>query len=150
MVELCKVKHDGSHFVATPYRPSNKKSAMRDTSKSEYDVFFDASFELSASQGLKSEQQRQFIIEQFVDKFGYNETIPEYVYKRYIKKMHALHERLKRFYDIVYLNKWTHFVTFTYDDKKHSEDTFETKLKKIFQSYLPKLFSFVSYKTSLY
>ena len=134
MVELCKVKHDGSHYVATPYKPSNKKNTMRDTSKSEYDLFFDTSFEFSCSMGLKSEEQRQYIINEFCDKFGYAETIPQYVYKQYIKKMHALHERLKRFCDIVYLNRWTHFVTFTYDDKLHTPESFVQKLKKTLQN----------------
>ena len=135
MVTVCKVHHDGSHFVATPYIPSRKKTVMRDTSKTEKDLFFDTSFELSSEQGLRSEEQRQFIINQFVEKYGYDEQLSTFVKERYTKKMKAIHERLKRFYRIVYLNKWSHFVTFTYDDKKHTAESFETQLKKTFSNF---------------
>lgn len=133
-VQLCKVRHDGSHFVATPYIRSNKKTVFRDTSKTELSIYFDELFSESAKKGLKSQEQRDYIIDRIQEKFGEQEYLAEAVYKLYIKKMHALHERIKRFYDIAYLNKWTHFVTFTYDDKKHDENSFEEKLKKALQN----------------
>ena len=134
MVELCKVKHDGSHFVATPYIRSRKKNDLRDTTKTELSVYFDEMFTESAQKGLKSVEQREYIIEKIQDKFGTDTDYVDTVYNLYIKKMRALHERIKRFYDIAFLNKWTHFVTITYDDKKHDEETFETTLKKTFQN----------------
>ena len=37
-------------------------------------------------------------------------------------------ERRKRFVRKVYLQEWSYFCTFTYDNKKHDEDSFKTKL----------------------
>lgn len=46
------------------------------------------------------------------------------------KKIRNLIERRKRLARKINLGQWNYFCTFTYDDKKHSEESFMKKLKK--------------------
>ena len=52
------------------------------------------------------------------------------VAERIKRKLNNLHHRIKRFRRKAYLNKWNYFVTFTYDNEKHDEDTFKRKLRR--------------------
>lgn len=45
------------------------------------------------------------------------------------KRRKSIRERIKRFKQKAYSNKWNYFVTFTYDDSKISESDFKEKLK---------------------
>ena len=56
--------------------------------------------------------------------------LDEFISGELEKKKSNLFARKKRFRRKGYLNKWTHFVTFTFDDKKHTADTFRKKLRR--------------------
>ena len=56
------------------------------------------------------------------------ERLNEFVKVNLERKKRNLIERRKRFARKVYLQEWSYFCTFTYDDKKHTEDTFKKKL----------------------
>lgn len=45
-------------------------------------------------------------------------------------KVTSIWETKKRFRRKAYLNKWNYFVTITYDDKKHDEESFRKKLRR--------------------
>ena len=49
------------------------------------------------------------------------------------KKIRNLIERRKRLARKINLGQWNYFCTFTYDDKKHSEESFMKKLKNCFK-----------------
>lgn len=51
------------------------------------------------------------------------------------KKIRNLIERRKRLVRKINLGQWNYFCTFTYDDKKHNEDSFRKGLKTCFRNF---------------
>ena len=79
---------------------------------------------------VKRSERKQYILERMKPYFKYEESAKAYVDKGFERKRHNLISRRIRLMRKIYLHgHWTHFVTFTYDDKKHSEDSFKKKLK---------------------
>ena len=66
------------------------------------------------------------LIHLFEDETAVNAFIDENI-KR---KLNNLHHRKKRFRNKANMNRWTHFVTITYSDEKHTETEFRAKLRK--------------------
>lgn len=59
-----------------------------------------------------------------------NAKLDEYITKKIKQKLHNLYKRKKLFKRKANLNKWNYFVTFTFDDKKHTAESFRRKLRK--------------------
>ena len=147
--------HDGSHYVATKYykkafgiKPSegvmslknyeseylkenrNKFSKVR-VSKSKKDKFnemFDNAYIRSLE--LPKKERAFFIHNYLLDNFKWfikEEDIEKMLKKKYVN----LANRIDRFRKKAMLNKWNYFVTITYDDEKHTEETFKKGLKKL-------------------
>ena len=57
-------------------------------------------------------------------------TLRKYILEKIDKKQRNLWKRIKRFKRKVNMNRWTHFVTFTCDPKKHTQESFMKKLRK--------------------
>ena len=106
-----KVYHDGRHLIATRCFRSQV-------------VISEAAAERRAEKRVRSALDIQFD-----DLFlrAYNKGLRDRNIKR---KLNNLHHRIKRFRRKAYLNKWNYFVTFTYDNEKHDEDTFKRKLRR--------------------
>jgi hypothetical protein len=95
-----------------------------------FDAYFDVVYLESLKKGFKARERNEYIKTALVEKFGENVLYDTYVVEQVKRKEKNLYERKKRFRRKAYLNLWTHFVTFTCDDKKCSVDDFESKLKK--------------------
>ena len=54
----------------------------------------------------------------------------EYIADKIKRKLNNLLHRKKRFRRKANLNRWNYFVTFTYDDTKHTAESFKKKLRK--------------------
>ena len=69
-------------------------------------------------------------------KAGMVKVFPEYeelddsIDEKIKRKRNNWQHRKKRFCRKAYLNRWNRFLTITYDDKKHTEETFRKKLRK--------------------
>lgn len=59
----------------------------------------------------------------------------DYLARKIKQKAKNLHDRKKRFIKKATINEWTHYFTFTYDDKKHTEYTFRKDLKKTLSNF---------------
>lgn len=146
-----KVYNDGSHYVATlQVRKNvencyyydeygirrfdvdlcnNAKQYVKRKRKTDVDKYFDYTCEQAVKDGLKGGALRSHLRASLSDRYDV-EDIDEYVDKGISRRWHNLYARKKRFKRKADLNRWNYFVTFTYDDAKHSEEQFRRKLRK--------------------
>lgn len=124
-----KIYKDGNHFVGT-YVLQKKKITTVCEPISEVQRYFDEQYVIAVKQGTKPNKMfltmKSVIIEQYPDL----ENIDNFIAENIKRKKHNFYSRLKRFRRKANLNLWNKFVTITYDDKKHDEVSFRTRLKK--------------------
>lgn len=129
-----KIYNDGSHYVATKYYRSSRKQRYAGSARKDVDILFDNLFLQATKQGLKNKKLEKPLTD-FI-KSGMQQLFPDYpdlddyITEHLRRKYKNLALRKKRFCRKAYLNKWNYFVTFTYDDKKHTADSFRRKLRK--------------------
>ena len=125
-----KVYNDGSHYIAIPHttRPKRKKSKKIETNKEiELKEIADKVFNENKD---KRRKEKIEILKNEVNEIIKNEKATKEFVKTYMdKKIRNLIERRKRLARKINLGQWNYFCTFTYDDKKHSEESFMKKLK---------------------
>ena len=125
-----KVYNDGSHYIAIPHttRPKLKKSKKIETKKEiELKELADKVFSENKD---KRRKEKIEILKNEVNEIIKDEKATKEFVKTYMdKKIRNLIERRKRLVRKINLGQWNYFCTFTYDDKKHSEESFMKKLK---------------------
>ncbi len=82
---------------------------------------------------MKKAERRKYILGQMHSYFPDKEAAEEYVHSQLDRKKRNLICRRVRLVRKVNLQEFNYFCTFTYDDKKHTEDTFKTKLRDCFK-----------------
>ncbi len=127
--QWCKVYNDGGHYIAQPIIKSNRKQKIRDTSRKAIDIAFNDVYYSAKRNGVKDKELVGYIVEKLGEMFE-SDNLTDYVVKKIEKTKRAMRSRRKRFCRKAYLNKWNYFVTFTYDDKKQSEESFRKKLRR--------------------
>lgn len=80
------------------------------------------------SLSLKKKDRFNYINDKMNDEYGLNFEDRINVFLR--KKEKSIYDRTDRFRKKALNNEWNYFVTITYDDKKHDENSFKAKLKK--------------------
>lgn len=102
--------------------------------RSALDILFDDLFMQAYNKGLRDRKIEKHMTDYIHDGlrslFTEEEIAEVNITERIKRKLNNLHHRKKRFRRKAYLNKWNFFVTFTYDDKKHDEETFRRKLRR--------------------
>lgn len=106
----------------------------KNCSRSALDILFDSLYFTAYKQGLKDSKLdkpmtdfiRAGILKLYPDKDG----LDEYISDKIKRKLNNLLHRKKRFRRKANLNNWNYFVTFTYDDTKHTAESFKRKLRK--------------------
>lgn len=93
------------------------------------DIAFDSLYAHALRLGLK-EEELIATIKSGLEKLSFEKDLDKYIADMIEKKTRNFYARKKRFRRKANLNRWTHFVTFTYDDKLHSADSFRKKLRK--------------------
>ena len=140
-----KVYFNGNHYIAIPHtsqqwkkrknfnKPNNQ--VLNDTKETEKNiptatVALDQLFESLYKENLnkKYRERKKEITNKMKLYFQNEERLKDFVEKNLQRKLRNLIERRKRFVRKVYLQEWSYFCTFTYDNKKHNEDSFKTKL----------------------
>mgnify|MGYP001025363956 CR=1 FL=1 len=103
-------------------------------SRSALDILFDSLYFTAFKQGLKDNKldkpMSDFIRAGILKLYPDMDGLDEYIADKIKRKLNNLHHRKKRFRRKANLNNWNYFVTFTYDDTKHTEETFKKKLRK--------------------
>lgn len=136
-----KVYHDGRHLIAARCFRSqvvvSETVAERRAEKrvrSALDIQFDDLFLRAYNKGLRDRKiekpMSEYIRSGLSSLFTEEEIAEADVAERIKRKLNNLHHRIKRFRRKAYLNKWNYFVTFTYDNEKHDEETFKRKLRR--------------------
>lgn len=104
------------------------------TPRSAFDILFDSLFTQAYDKGLHDRKVQKpmsdYIKSGLLQLFSESEISKENITERIKRKINNLHHRKKRFRRKAYLNEWNYFVTFTYDDKKHNEETFKKKIRR--------------------
>ena len=152
-----KVYFDGSHYIAIPKISQPNKKRKKIVVKRENQVLIDTK-EIEVSEATKSisssevmatakidlkelfetlyrknidkkhRERNESILEGLKPYIENEQRLNEFVKINLDRKKRNLIDRRKRFARKVYLQEWSYFCTFTYDNKKHTEDTFKTKL----------------------
>ena len=127
--KLYRIYSDGSHYIA---REALHAKAPRRTERIKTEI--DEIFELLYSDGMKCEMAdkklREFIKTNLEDCFPDFPDLDKYISENVDRMNRNTWQREKRFRRKAYLNRWNYFVTFTYNGKKHTEETFRKKLRK--------------------
>lgn len=87
---------------------------------------FDKLYEESLD--LPKYKRKSYITKGMKPYFDCKMDVVSYVEKKYMDKLRSIIARKTRFIRKAYMNDFNYFVTFTYDDKKHTEETFRNKL----------------------
>ncbi len=137
-----KVYFDGSHYIAIPPEnfPSGKrkrrKSKPKPTTKPKTDGTppptpkdkFETAY--SESQALPKRERKKYIKEKLQGEFQTAEQLKEFVSQNIERKKINAYKRNTRLWRKIYTQaEWHYFVTFTYDNALHTEETFKKKLR---------------------
>ena len=127
--KLYRIYSDGSHYIA---RAATHAKAPKRTKHDKTEI--DDIFAFLYADGLKCDmtdkELRKFILTSLEDCFPAFPDLEKYVNENIDRMNRNAWQREKRFRRKAYLNRWNYFVTFTYNGKKHTEETFRKKLRK--------------------
>jgi len=125
-----KVYNDGSHYIAIPHttRPK-RKNKKKIESKKETELIEVADKVFSENKGKRRKEKIEILKTEVNEIIKDEKATKEFVKTYMDKKIRNLIERRKRLVRKINLGQWNYFCTFTYDDKKHSEESFMKKLK---------------------
>ena len=126
-----KIYHDGSHYIARESVNGRNRTVTR-RGRSALITLFDILYdETIKSDVATDEEKKRYITDKLIN--DYCVDIPDvdiFVEENFGRKTRNIWQREKRFRRKAYLNRWNYFVTFTYDGKKHTEETFIKRLRK--------------------
>ena len=132
-IKQAKVYSDGNHYIAIPpenfprykkrRKPKPKKEEKHDTPKEKFETAY------TESQSLPRRERKKYIKEQMKDCFPTEEETTAFVNSNVERKKNNAIKRRIRLWRKVNLQQWNYFVTFTYSDELHTEETFKKKLQ---------------------
>ena len=132
--EKVKVYFDGSHYIAIP--PSDMPTAKRKGAHyGDDNTDMRAAFE-KAYKRSKARRRKEKVAEIMLElkpQFESEEQAAEYVKAEMERVQRNLIVRRMRLTRKINLGTWNYFCTFTYDDQKHTEESFKTKLRNCFK-----------------
>ena len=122
-----KVYSDGSHYIAIPQEnfPKRKGKIIKKSNSPMKDKFEET---FAESKKLPKKERKDFLTAKLREEFRTEEQTKEFIERNIERKNNNAIKRRIRLMRKIYLQDWNCFCTFTYDDKKHSEDTFKRKL----------------------
>lgn len=125
-----KVYNDGSHYIAIPHTTRLKrKNKKKIESKKEIELKELADKVFSENKDKRRKEKIEILKTEVNEIIKDEKATKEFVKTYMDKKIRNLIERRKRLVRKINLGQWNYFCTFTYDDKKHSEESFMKKLK---------------------
>lgn len=122
------------------------KSVKRDNSFDDFKKVFNSALDYSFTKKMKKAETYSFIRETLVKQFGdilfYKNkankadiiSVDDFIKMAFVNRSKNIYYRKKRFEEKAYINSFNYFCTFTYDDKKQSENEFKVKIKKCFSN----------------
>ncbi len=129
-----KVYREGYHYVAIPYKENptaKKRGGVTDLEKDEKKKTFD-----TANKGIKTKGKKKRakeLVAELRPHFETEEQTAEFVRAEMERTERNRMVRWLRLQRKIDLGEWDYFCTFTYDDKKHTEESFRRKLSDTFK-----------------
>ena len=127
---LYKIYHDGSHPVATRVVRRKGKLPPKRMPQTAMDIAFESMYFEAKRRGLKEEEMADYIQAGLEKLYPADPALRKYILEKIDKQQRNMWKRLKRMKRKITMNRWTYFVTFTCDPKKHTEESFRKKLRK--------------------
>ena len=126
-----KVYHDGSHYIARESVKGRNRTVTR-RGHSALITLFDILYDETIKNDIATdEEKKRYITDRLINDYCVDTPdIDIFVEENFGRKTRNIWQREKRFRRKAYLNRWNFFVTFTYDGKKHTEETFIKRLRK--------------------
>ena len=129
-----KVYFDGSHYIGIPKdnyphgKGCKKQSKVIPTpEQTERKAKFETAYKESRS--LPKRERKKYITEKLKTEFETAEQAKEYTAQNLDRKRNNAAKRNTRLWRKIYTQRqWDYFVTFTFDDKKHTEQSFRKSL----------------------
>ena len=128
-----KVYFDGSHYIAIPYKanPTAKKGGeMNELALDEKKEAFEKAYKEIRGKWKKKADK---LVAELAPHFESEEKATEYVMANLERKKRNFTVRCTRLARKINIGEWNYFCTFTYDDKKHTEESFKKKLQNCFK-----------------
>ena len=135
-----KVYFDGSHYIAIPpenfsngkqKRRKPKPQAQQQTTETPTPTpkeKFEQAY--SESQQLPKRERKKYIAEKLQGVFSSKAETKAFIASNIErKKTNEIKRKIRLWRKIYTQGEWHYFVTFTYDDKKHTEESFKKKLR---------------------
>ncbi len=135
-----KVYSDGGHYIAIPKEnfPSEQRKRKRQkpkqlkiqtdetqppTPKEKFETAY------AESQKLPKRERKKYIAEHLKNALPTAEETTAFIESNIERKKTNAIRRYSRLWKKVNLQRWDYFVTFTYSDEKHTEESFEKSLR---------------------
>lgn len=143
-----KIYHDGSHYIgipqgAYPSRKHRKRYAVQNEQQSQKKDFIQTKtpkelFESAYSESLdKPKRERKEHIKSVMqDAIENTENLDIFVEENIERKKTNAIKRRVRLMRKLHLQQWDYFVTFTYSDMLHTEETFRKKLSNTLKHFV--------------
>lgn len=131
---ILKVYNDGSHYFSAVAFPKAIDRLQKERVKTEIDLLFDSAYIKSLVENISDKQRAEYIKVQIQDEYSEADDIDEFIQESLERQANNLWSRKKRFRNKANINKFNYFATITYEDSKHSADSFRSKLKKCLQN----------------
>ena len=126
--KLYKIYNDGGHYVARVVE--NSRIKRNDKRYNEMNDYFDKIYFDGLDKNFTKNELVSYIRTELLLLFPDTKNIEEYIDKRLWQKSKNYYSRIKRFKRKANLNFWNYYVTFTYDSKKQTEESFQKRLRK--------------------
>lgn len=131
--ENAKIYFDGSHYIAIPKttRPTKKNKRFTDTDTQEKKKAFETAYK-----GTKAKRKREKVTEitaELTPNFENESEASAFVAEQMERVQRNLITRRMRLARKINLGNRNYFCTFTYDDKKHTEESFKKSLRNCFK-----------------
>ena len=122
-----KIYYDGSNWIAIPHkeRPYRQRRRRPQTDKSTKVQQFEKRFE-KVKGGQKSRKAK--LLQEFTPMFKDEDEAAQFVEEHFNRLSRNRWERYKRMIRRGYTNRWNFFCTYTFDSRKHTEETFRKSL----------------------
>lgn len=122
-----KIYYDGSNWIAIPHteRPYRQRRPRDRPEKSEELQKFERRF-IKVKGGRAKRKAK--LLQEFAPMFKDEDEAVNFVEQHFDRLSRNHWERYKRMIRRGYSYRWNYFCTFTYDSKKHTEETFRKKL----------------------
>lgn len=126
------ISFDGSHYIATPkenFPQGRRRRKARPLPDAELDKKEQFETAYTESKKLPRKERKTFLLDALKDTIPDKAQREEFIAQHTERKKINAIRRKSRLSKKVHLQEWNYFCTFTYDDKKHTEETFRKSLR---------------------